>query len=55
MIGRLQPGSISNFFTRVKSKKAMYRGYDKLNFENKDCEFERDKIKKLAEESSKIS
>lgn len=47
MIGRLESSSITSFFSKTKSRKAMYRGYDKLNFENKDCEFELDKLKKM--------
>ena len=40
LVGRLESRSINTLFGKVRSNKAMYRGYDKINFENKDCEFE---------------
>ena len=32
LVGRLESSSINNMFGRVRSGKAMYRGYDKLAF-----------------------
>lgn len=44
-----------NLFGKVRSNKAMYRGYDKLSFENKDCQYEHDKLKKLTEQTVELS
>jgi hypothetical protein len=49
MIGRLESSYISAFFSKIKGKRATYRGYDKLAFESRDCEFERDKMEKVKE------
>lgn len=48
MVGRVEKSSMVAFFSRVRSRKAMFRGYNKLNFENKDCQFEHEKNKKLS-------
>ena len=47
LVGRLEARSINSLFVKIKSNKAMYRGYDQLLLENKDCEFEHDRLEKL--------
>ena len=47
MVGRVEPSSVATFITKIKAKKGMFRGYNKLQFQNKDCEFQHEKLKKL--------
>ena len=55
LVGRLEARSINSLFAKVKSNKAMYRGYDQLSFENKDCEFEHDRLEKLQGQNVELS
>ena len=47
MVGRLEARSINTFFAKVKANKANYRGYDKIDFSDKDCNVVHEKIKKM--------
>ena len=55
MIGRLESQSIRNFISKIRTNKASYRGYDKLKFNDKDCEIEHQKIEKLSEQNTELS
>lgn len=55
MIGRLEPNSIRNFISKVRTNKAIYRGYDKLVLEDKNCEKQHQKLEQLAHGSASLS
>ena len=47
LIGRLEDKSVEAFKAKVKVNKGIWRFYEKIAYEKKDCEAEHEKIKKM--------
>lgn len=47
LIGRIEAKSIESFKAKVKVNKGIFRSYEQINFENRNCEKEHEKLKKL--------
>jgi hypothetical protein len=52
MIGRVEPNSVSTFVSKTKLKKSTFRGYNNLQFADRNCKAEHERLKKITEKST---
>ena len=55
LVGRIEDKSIESFKTKIKGNKGIWRNYDKIEFQNKNCEKEHQKIKQLETSGSELT
>jgi hypothetical protein len=55
LIGRIEVVSVENFKAKVKANKGMWRFFERLEFKNKSCEKEHQRLKELEQAGYQMS